>query len=64
MRVCAEIPNTLYSLRHSWATLELLHSEVDIYALPKQMGNSAAMIEQALQQDDGNGGAVGLTLGL
>lgn len=37
---------TLYSLRHTYATLELLTSNVDIHTLSKQMGNSAAMIER------------------
>jgi integrase len=37
---------TLYSLRHTYATLEMLRGEVDIHTLSKQMGNSAAMIER------------------
>jgi integrase len=37
---------TLYSLRHTYATLELLTNGVDIHTLSKQMGNSAAMIER------------------
>jgi integrase len=37
---------TLYSLRHTYATLEMLRGEVDIHSLSKQMGNSAAMIER------------------
>jgi integrase len=37
---------TLYSLRHTYATLELLTSGIDIHTLAKQMGNSAAMIER------------------
>ncbi len=36
----------LYSLRHTYATLEILRGEVDIHTLSKQMGNSAAMIER------------------
>ena len=36
---------TLYSLRHTYATLELLDG-TDIHTLAKQMGNSAAMIER------------------
>ena len=36
---------TLYSLRHTYATLELLENGTDIHTLAKQMGNSAAMIE-------------------
>jgi integrase len=37
---------TLYSLRHTYATMEMLRGEVDIHTLSKQMGNSAAMIER------------------
>jgi len=37
---------TLYCLRHTYATLELLSGEVDIHTLAKQMGNSVAMIER------------------
>ncbi len=37
---------TLYSLRHTYATLELLKNSTDIHTLSKQMGNSAAMIER------------------
>jgi integrase len=37
---------TLYSLRHTYATLELLENNTDIHTLAKQMGNSAAMIER------------------
>lgn len=36
---------TLYSLRHTYATLELLDG-IDIHTLSKQMGNSAVMIER------------------
>ena len=36
---------TLYSLRHTYATLELLDG-TDIHTLSKQMGNSAGMIER------------------
>jgi integrase len=36
---------TLYSLRHTYATLELLDG-TDIHTLAKQMGNSAVMIER------------------
>jgi integrase len=36
---------TLYSLRHTYATAELL-TGTDIHTLSKQMGNSAAMIER------------------
>jgi integrase len=37
---------TLYSLRHTYATLELLENKTDIHTLAKQMGNSALMIEK------------------
>jgi len=37
---------SLYCLRHTYATLELLGGEVDIHTLAKQMGNSVAMIER------------------
>jgi integrase len=37
---------TLYSLRHTYATLELIENRTDIHTLSKQMGNSAAMIER------------------
>jgi len=32
---------TLYSLRHTYATLQLLKNSTDIHTLSKQMGNSA-----------------------
>lgn len=37
---------TLYSLRHTYATMEMLRGEGDTYTLSKQMGNPAAMIER------------------
>ncbi len=37
---------TLYSLRHTYATLALLEGTTDIHTLARQMGNSAAMIER------------------
>ena len=37
---------TLYSLRHTYATLELLENGMDIHTSSRQMGNSAAIIEQ------------------
>jgi len=37
---------TLYSLRHTYATQELLRKGTDIHTLSRQMGNSAAMIER------------------
>ena len=37
---------TLYSLRHTYATLELLNHKTDIHTLSRQMGNSAAMLEK------------------
>jgi integrase len=36
----------LYSIRHTYATQEMLAGNVDIHTLSKQMGNSAAMIEK------------------
>jgi len=38
--------STLYSLRHTYATLELLRASADIQTLAKQMGNSASVIEK------------------
>jgi integrase len=37
---------TIYSLRHTYATLAMLEGQVDIHTLSRQMGNSAAMIER------------------
>jgi integrase len=37
---------TLYSIRHTYATFELLEKGTNIHTLSKQMGNSAAMIEK------------------
>jgi integrase len=37
---------TLYSLRYTYATLELLRNGTDIHTLSRQMGNSAAMLER------------------
>jgi hypothetical protein len=37
---------TLYSIRHTYATLELLEKGTNIHTLSKQMGNSAAMIKR------------------
>ena len=37
---------TLYSLRHTYTTLELLRASTDIHTLAKQMGNSALVIER------------------
>jgi integrase len=37
---------TLYSLRHTYATLELLENSTDIHTLARQMGNSVLMIER------------------
>jgi integrase len=36
---------TLYSWRHTTATLELLRGEVDIHTLSNQLANSAVMIQ-------------------
>ena len=41
----ADEKRTLYSLRHTYATQELL-AGTDIHTLSKQMGNSAGMIEK------------------
>jgi integrase len=41
----ADEKRTLYSLRHTYATLELL-AGTDIHTLSKQMGNSVAMLER------------------
>jgi integrase len=37
---------TLYSIRHTYATMELLRAGTDIHTLARQMGNSAAMLER------------------
>jgi integrase len=37
---------TLYSLRHTYATLALVRAGMDIHTLAKQMGTSVAMIEK------------------
>jgi integrase len=37
---------TLYCLRHTYATLELLINNVNIHTLSKQLGNSAAILER------------------
>jgi len=37
---------SLYCLRHTYATLELLTAAIDIHTLAKQMGSSVAMIER------------------
>jgi integrase len=37
---------TLYCLRHTYATMELLTKGIDIHILAKQMGNSTAVIER------------------
>jgi integrase len=37
---------TLYSLRHTYATLELIENRTGLHTLAKQMGNSVAMIER------------------
>jgi integrase len=37
---------TLYSLRHTYATLALLTGDVDIHTLARQMGNSVLMLER------------------
>ena len=37
---------TLYSMRHTYATLELIENRTDIHTLSKQMGNSVGMLEK------------------
>ena len=37
---------TLYSLKHTYATLELIEKRTDIYTMSKQMVNSAALLEK------------------
>jgi integrase len=37
---------TLYSLRHTYATLELIENRKDLHTLAKQMGTSVGMIEK------------------
>jgi integrase len=37
---------TLYSLRHTYATLELIENKTDVHTLAKQMGTSIGMIEK------------------
>ena len=37
---------TLYSLRHTYAHLCILHERMDVYTLARQMGTSVKMIEQ------------------
>jgi integrase len=37
---------TLYSIRHTYATLELLRNNTDMHTLSRQMSNSALMIER------------------
>jgi len=37
---------TLYSLRHTYATLALISGDMDIHTLAKQMGTSVGMIEK------------------
>jgi hypothetical protein len=37
---------SLYSLRHSYATMSLLAGHMDMHTLAKQMGTSIGMLEQ------------------
>ena len=37
---------SLYSLRHSYATMSLMDGQMDMHTLAKQMGTSIAMLEQ------------------
>lgn len=41
----SESPRTLYSLRHTYATLQLMEGR-SIHELARQMGTSVAMLEQ------------------
>lgn len=41
-----EQKRTLYSLRHTYATLALVQAKMDIHTLAKQMGTSVTMIEK------------------
>ena len=42
----SDVNRTLYSLRHTYATLSLVHSHVHVHLLAKQMGTSTLMIER------------------
>jgi integrase len=37
---------SLYSLRHTYATLALMRGEVDIHTLGRQLGSSVTMVER------------------
>jgi len=37
---------SLYSLRHSYATMSLMDGQMDMHTLAKQMGTSIGMLEQ------------------
>ena len=37
---------SLYSLRHTYAHLSILHESMDVYTLAKQMGTSVVMLER------------------
>ena len=42
----SEKQRTLYSLRHTYATLQLMEGKISIHELARQMGTSVAMLEQ------------------
>jgi integrase len=44
LRVASGQVRALYSLRHTYTTLELLENSTDIHTLARQMGNSVLMI--------------------
>ena len=37
---------SLYSLRHTYATFQILYSKIDLHTLAKNMGTSIAMLER------------------
>jgi hypothetical protein len=41
---------TLYSLRHTYATMALIEGNMDVHTLAKQMGTSVGMLPNAIEQ--------------
>jgi integrase len=39
-------PRSLYSLRHTYATFQIIYNKVDLHTLSKNMGTSVAMLER------------------